>query len=68
MSRLIVQPHCEPEAAAGPLTWHLQAVLEYGDEVRVGLGVVQLLLDQVKHGTRTLGVHVGLHAGNGRTR
>ena len=51
----------------GVLTGHLQAVLEYGDEVWVGLCVVQLFLDQLKHGARTLCVHVGLQAKNPKT-
>lgn len=62
-----------PLESAGPkqppgweLTGHLQAVLENGDEIRVGLRVVQLLLDQLKHGARALGVHVGLHGGKRR--
>lgn len=42
------------------LTGHLQAVLEDGDEVGVGICVAQLLLDQLKHGTGTLGIYMGL--------
>lgn len=42
------------------LTRHLQAVLEDGDEVGVGISVTQLLLDHLKHGTSTLSIYMGL--------
>lgn len=44
------------------LTGHLQAVLQDGQQVGVGVRVAQLLLDQLKHGAGTLGVYVGLRA------
>ncbi len=42
------------------LTGHLQAVLEDGEEVGVGVCVAQLLLDQLKHGTGTFSIYMGL--------
>lgn len=42
------------------LTGHLQAMLEYGEEVGVGICVAQLPLDQLKHGTSTLSIYMGL--------
>lgn len=35
-------------------------MLKDGEEVGVGICVAQLLLDQLKHGTGTLSVYVGL--------
>lgn len=35
-------------------------MLEDGEEVGVGVCVAQLLLDQLKHGTGTLSIYVGL--------
>lgn len=42
------------------LTGHLEAVLEDREQVRIGICVVQLLLDQLKHLASALSVHVGL--------
>ena len=35
-------------------------MLEDGEEVWVGVCVAQLLLDHLKHGTRTLSIYMGL--------
>lgn len=42
------------------LTGHLQAVLKDWEEMRVGICVAQFLLDQLKHGTSTLCIYMGL--------
>lgn len=42
------------------LTWHLQAVLENREEMRVGICVAQLLLNQLKHLAGALRVHMRL--------
>lgn len=50
----------ETAARADALTGHLQTVLENGEEVWVRVRVVQLLLDQLEHGTGTLSVYMCL--------
>lgn len=50
----------KPKTSMQLLTGHLQAMLKDGEEVGVGICVAQLLLDQLKHGTGTLRVYVGL--------
>lgn len=44
----------------GLLTGHLQAVVQDGQQAGVGLRVLQLLVDQLKHLGSTLGVDVDL--------
>ncbi|TNN25642.1 hypothetical protein EYF80_064226 [Liparis tanakae] len=57
---VVLEDQLLEDAAEQLLTGHLQAVLEDGDEVGVGVRVAQLLLDQLEHGTGALGVYVGL--------
>lgn len=46
------------------LTGHEEAVLQCRQQVRVGVGVDQVLLDLVKHLAGALGLHMDLEEGS----
>lgn len=46
------------------LTGHEEAVLQRRQQVRVGVGVDQVLLDLVKHLAGALGLHMDLEEGS----